>query len=93
MSRSTGAAGGPFTVTFIGTLAGANQPAISGDPANLTGGVDATVAIETTTPGAAATMTITTPTAGTTLVAAANVDIVITLLLGNVTSGVSGLTP
>ena len=38
-------------------------------------------------------MTITTATAGTTLVAAANVDIVITLLLGNVTSGVSGLTP
>lgn len=88
-----GDAGGPFTVTFIGALAGANQPAITADPANLTGGADPAIGIETTTPGAAATVIITTTTAGTTLTAAANVDLVFTLLLGNANSGVSGLTP
>jgi hypothetical protein len=88
-----GNAGGPYTVTFIGALAGANQPAITADPANLTGGTDPAVTIETTTPGAAPTVTPATQTPGTTLVAAQNVDIVVTVLLGNVTSGVSGLTP
>ncbi len=89
----TGDAGGPFTITFIGTLADANQPAITANAASLTGGTTPGVTIDTTTPGADATVTIATQTAGGPLTAAQNVDIVITMLLGGATSGVSGLIP
>lgn len=48
----TGSVGGPFTVTFIGTLAGANVSQLVGTGASLTGaGAQPTVTVATTTPG------------------------------------------
>lgn len=44
---ATGSAGGPWTVEFTGTLAGANQPAMTGSGANLTGGSAQSVATAT----------------------------------------------
>lgn len=44
----TGAAGGPFTVTFKGALAGVNVPALTADSTALTGGP---VVVATTTQG------------------------------------------
>lgn len=47
----TGAAGGPYTVTFGGTLAGTNVPAMTASGAGLTGGTTPGVTIATPTPG------------------------------------------
>lgn len=48
----TGSAGGPYTVTFVGSLGGKNQPAMTAT-ASLTGGSGPAVAIATQTPGVA----------------------------------------
>lgn len=52
----TGADGGPFTITFIGTLAASNQPKIDVTNVDLAGG-GATVTVTTITPGSAASAT------------------------------------
>jgi uncharacterized phage protein gp47/JayE len=54
----SGSNGGPYTVTFVGELAGSNVPALVVDAALATGG---TVTVATTTPGVAGTRTIDTP--------------------------------
>lgn len=47
----TGVAGGPYTVTFGGTLAGANVAAMTASGAGFTGGTSPGVTIATATPG------------------------------------------
>lgn len=47
----TGAAGGPYTITFGGTLAGTNVAAMTASGAGLTGGTTPGVTIATTTAG------------------------------------------
>lgn len=74
----TGAAGGPYTVTFGGLLVETNVAEMTASAASLTGGTTPAVAIATTTAGAAA---------GT---AAANVDINFTVLIGGAVSAVTG---
>ena len=73
----TGEDGGPWTVEFTGTKGSTNVAEMTTTP-SLTGGTDPDVEIATATAGAAGT-------------AAANVDIVFTILIGGVASGVSGL--
>lgn len=51
----TGSAGGPYTITFTGTLASTDVSAITANGAGLTGGTSPDVAITTTTPGVGAT--------------------------------------
>lgn len=46
----TGAAGGPYTVEFVGTMGGVDQPALTGSAAGLTGGTP-TITIATTAAG------------------------------------------
>lgn len=46
-----GPAGGPWVITFAGTLAKQDQPTITADNSGLTGGTSPSVAIVTTTPG------------------------------------------
>lgn len=53
----TGATGGPYTVTFTGTLATTDVAAITGNAGGLTGGTP-TVVITTPTPGVAKTLSI-----------------------------------
>jgi hypothetical protein len=50
----TGTNPGPFTITFVGTLAGSNVGQITADYSLLTGGTSPTVTTGTTTQGAAA---------------------------------------
>jgi hypothetical protein len=50
----TGSAGGPYTVTFIGTLAGANLAQMTASGAGLTGGTAPSVAVATITAGGVA---------------------------------------
>lgn len=60
----TGSAGGPYTVTFQGTLAAANLPQMVA-VSNLTGGTSPSVAVATTTQGSAGSLlTITDDTTG-----------------------------
>ena len=47
----TGAAGGPYTVTFGGTLANTDVPQMSANAGGLTGGTSPTVTVATTTQG------------------------------------------
>ncbi|MGZ3140805.1 hypothetical protein ACVDFE_02130 [Lentzea chajnantorensis] len=47
----TGANGGPYTVTFVGALAGANVNAMTASGAGLTGGTTPSVAVTTTQAG------------------------------------------
>ena len=47
----TGAAGGPYTVTFTGALAGTDVGAITADGSGLTGGTTPSVTVATTTAG------------------------------------------
>jgi hypothetical protein len=54
----TGSAGGPYTVTFQGTLAGVNVNALTATP-SLTGGSSPSITVTTTTQGSPATATIT----------------------------------
>jgi hypothetical protein len=63
----TGSAGGPYTVTFQGTLAATNVTAITGSGASLTGGTSPAVAVSTPTQGVAdnSTSTISAPLAAT----------------------------
>lgn len=48
----TGSAGGPWTVTFGGSLAAANQPLLTANGASLTGGNSQSIAVTTPTPSA-----------------------------------------
>lgn len=48
----SGSSGGPYTVTFVGSLTGINQPQIVSDPAGLTGSAAVTPAVTLTTPSA-----------------------------------------
>jgi hypothetical protein len=63
----TGSAGGPYTVTFQGTLAATNVTAITGSGAGLTGGTSPAVAVTTPTQGVAdnSTSAISSPLANT----------------------------
>ncbi|HEY5201192.1 MAG TPA: hypothetical protein VIJ31_09805 [Acidothermaceae bacterium] len=55
----TGSAGGPYTVTFAGTLAAQSVPAITANGALLTGGTNPSVSVAQTTPGVAPITTTT----------------------------------
>lgn len=88
-----GAAGGPWTVTFAAALAATNVAEMTGSGASLTGGTTPAVAVTTPVSGSPPILTVTTPTAGVALSAAANVDLVFTLLLGAVKSSIPGLAP
>lgn len=47
----TGPAGGPWVITFAGSLANGNQPTVVANNGGLTGGTSPAVTIATTTPG------------------------------------------
>lgn len=72
----TGSAGGPWTVTFAGTLADTNVDAMTTDAALLTGGTTPDVVVATSTAGGSTTnLTGAIPTvAGSQLVASGSVE-------------------
>lgn len=87
----TGDAGGPYTVEFVGTLAGGNRAEMTADGASLTGGTTPAVAVTTSQEGMAPVLTIATQTAGVTGTAAQNVDLFFTYLEGGRQTAVTDL--
>ena len=86
----TGDDGGPYTVEFVGTLAGGNRAEMTASGASLTGGTTPEVTVSTSQEGSAPTLTIATQTPGGPLTAAQNVDLRFTLIVGGVHSHVTG---